>query len=106
MDNSINIPAIPAGFVMVNSYGDVFLKADEKPNSPRVGGDAWEVVELLNFEVGHKERSSFWEVRRDDETTITFKMIDPKCTVDWGVPLKMSISLETLEASALHFHLI
>lgn len=106
MDDQIFIPAVPTGFVMLSQYGDIYLKQTDTLLSPSVGGDAWEFTDLLNLKVGQKELASFWEVRRENEGTITFEMIDPKSKVEWGVPLKMTIRWERLQNAALYFHLV
>ena len=101
------IPAEPIGFVMLTMSGNIFLKAEETFSSPSVGGEEWDVYELLNLAVGQKECPPFskWEVLREGDT-IVFEMIDPESKIDWGVPLKLTIARGELREAARTLRLV
>lgn len=108
MDNRILVPAKTSGFVMVMSEGAIFLKADTSVFSPSVGGEEWDVVELLKLSPGERElpAHSKWEVRREDEETLTFEMIDKKSEVQWLIPLLLTVKRQDLLTAAKTFCLV
>lgn len=92
------IEAEPSGFVMVKEDGTVHLKASQEKTAAGVGGDEWEAGDILNILDG--ETASVpglkWQISRIGDEII-FEMIDPESKVDWGVPLKMTISRQALQ---------
>lgn len=93
MEDYLLIDAEPSGFVMIKYDGCVFLLATTDLKSPRVGGEEWDVDNILMLKVGqyYLGTGSKWKVEREDEKTIVFEMIDPESKIKWGVPLRMSV---------------
>lgn len=99
MEDYLLIDAKPSGFVMIKYDGCVFLLATADLKSPRVGGEEWDVDNILMLKPGqyYLGTGSKWIVRSEDEETIVFEMIDPESKIKWGVPLRMSVLRAEIE---------
>ena len=100
------IPAMPRGFVLIQFNGSTYLKASDSINSPGVGGEELDAVDILNIRPGESEchPGSKWQIAREGDA-IVFEMIDHGSEVDWGVPLKMTIPRAELVEVAQMFRL-
>jgi hypothetical protein len=93
----VYIPAEPAGmaWVSVDRSGYVHINGGASGTAPGVGSPDWTVARMTVLGEGESFVDGHWKVEREGGKII-FTLVGDKSATNWGVPHKVTVTLDEI----------